>query len=690
MKRTILFLSVLLSCGQAAFAFAFSAVAPNGQTLYYDISGSNTVTVVALFGTGWGGSAAAEAGKPTGNLVIPDSVTYEGTTYIVRAIGDYAFTNCWGLTSVTIPSTVISIGSEAFKYTNGLTSVTIPNSVTSIGAYAFMGNPNLTSVTIGNSVISIGNGAFYNCSGITSVVFNADSCISAGAYVNNRAFVNCTNITSFTFGSNVKVIPDNLCYGMTELSSPIILNNVTHIGQNAFENCSGLTSVTLGNSVTSIGKFSFENCSGLTSIAIPNSVTYIGDGAFYNCSGLTSVTISNSVTSIAVSAFGNCSGLTSVTIPNSVTSIEIAAFSQCSGLTSVTIPNSVTSIGNGAFSDCIGLTSVAFNADSCISAGNSIAQRAFAGCTNITSFTIGSNVRYIPAYLCYGMAGLTSITIPASVENVYSKVFSGCSTLQEITFLNPTPPSFSADALVETPSDMVVNIPCEGWSQYSVQLPYINNFMAQMFEFVTESEDETKGTVQILTEPSCTNLTAVLSAVPSNGYRFDHWSTGSTDNPYTLTVTSDTTIIAYFVSNAPATYTVTVLVDNPAAGSVNGGGEYEDGTSATITAYPADGYHFDHWSTGSTENPYTLTVTSDTTIVAYFVSNGGTEGIGEVEASDIRISVSGGRVCVEGITTEEVRVYDITGRMVQNHSLPSGVYIVKVGTLPAQKVVVMR
>ena len=221
-------------------------------------------------------------------------------------------------------------------------------------------------------------------------------------------------------------------------------------------------------------------------------------------------------------------------------------------------------------------------------------------------------------------------------------------------------------------------------------MPQFTNYVETTVGFAAMSDDESMGTVQVLAEPSCTNHNAVLYAVPADGYRFDHWSTGSTDNPYTLTVTSDTTIIAYFVSNAPATYTVTVLVDNPAAGSVNGGGEYEDGTSATITAYPADGYRFDHWSTGSTDNPYTLTVTSDTTITAYFVSNGGTEGIGEVGVNDIRISVSGGRVCVEGITTEEVRVYDITGRMVQNHSLPSGVYIVRVGTLPAQKVVVMR
>ena len=121
-----------------------------------------------------------------------------------------------------------------------------------------------------------------------------------------------------------------------------------------------------------------------------------------------------------------------------------------------------------------------------------------------------------------------------------------------------------------------------------------------------------------------------------------------------------------------------------------GDGVFDYGTTITLIALTKNGYRFDHWSTGSTDNPYMLTVTSDTTITAYYVSSSGTEGIGEIDEDDIRISVSGGCIFVEGITNEELRVYDITGRMVQNRSLPSGVYIVKIGTLPAQKVVVMR
>jgi hypothetical protein len=99
-------------------------------------------------------------GKISGEITIPSGVT---------SIGDGAFENCSGLTSVTIPNSVTSIGDSAFYYCSGLTSVTIPNSVTSIGSSAFSGCSGLTSVTIGNSVTSIGDSAFYGCCGLTSV-----------------------------------------------------------------------------------------------------------------------------------------------------------------------------------------------------------------------------------------------------------------------------------------------------------------------------------------------------------------------------------------------------------------------------------------------------------------------------------------------------------------------------------------
>ena len=320
----------------------------------------------------------------SGNVVIPKTVTYEGTTYSVTSIGNYAFAYCTGLTSVTIPESVTSIGRSAFSSCSGLTSVyitdlsawcsiifnsydsnplyyahhlflngeeievlNIPEDVTSIGNYAFYECSGLTSVTIPNSVTSIGSSAFMYCSGLTSVTI-PNSVTSIG----NLAFYNCSGLTSVTIPNSVTSISTSAFYGCSGLTSVTIPNSVTNIGGNAFSGCSGLTSITIPNSVISIGDEAFYNCSGLTSITIPESVTSIEFGTFSGCSGLTSVTIPNSVTSIGTCAFEDCSGLTSITIPNSVTSIGSEAFDECSGLSSVTIGSGVTSIGGNAFRDC--------------------------------------------------------------------------------------------------------------------------------------------------------------------------------------------------------------------------------------------------------------------------------------------------------------------------------------------------
>lgn len=142
------------------------------------------------------------AGKQ-GDYIIPNSVT---------SIGDYAFENCKGLTSVTIPNSVTSIGICAFYDCSGLTYVTIGNSVSRIGSCAFEWCSGLTSVTIPNSVTSLGSSAFNGCSGLTSVT---------------------------------------------------IPNSITKIEEWTFENCSGLTSVTIGNSVTNIAAYAFNYCFNL-------------------------------------------------------------------------------------------------------------------------------------------------------------------------------------------------------------------------------------------------------------------------------------------------------------------------------------------------------------------------------------------------------------------------------------------
>ena len=266
-KRAYLLTVLLSAVGANVFAHDIEVANADGVTIYYVWTNDQTELAVSYRG----GRYDRYSNEYSGALIIPESVTYNGTTYPVTSVGYRAFRECSGLASVTIPESVTSIDAGAFSDCGNLTTVTIPNSVKSIGYDAFSGT----------------------------------------AWYNNQ--------------------PDGVVYvgkiaykykGMMPVNTEIVLRDGTlGIADGAFSDCSGLTSVTIPNSVTSIGNYAFNGCSGLTSVTIPNSVTSIGEFAFYFCSGLTSVTIPNSVTSIGNSAFGGCSGLTSVTIPNSVTSI---------------------------------------------------------------------------------------------------------------------------------------------------------------------------------------------------------------------------------------------------------------------------------------------------------------------------------------------------------------------------------
>ncbi len=292
MKRLYFFPLLLLALLLPATATAYDFKV-DGIYYYYNSNGNEVIVTDADFNT--------NTPDYTGHVVIPETVTYNGTTYTVISIDSEAFYNCSGLSSITIPNSVKYIGDKAFYKCSSLTSVTLGNSVTTIGDYAFNDCIGLTSIDIPNSVTTIGNGAFKNC-------------------------------------------------WLTSIDIP---NSVISINDEAFYNCSLMTSITIPNSVTSIGNYAFYYCSRLTRIDIPNSVITIGEWAFSYCTGLTSATIPNSVTSIGEWAFANCIGLTSITIPNSVTSIGNFAFCNCSGLNDVYSfidDPSIVSMGTGVFS----------------------------------------------------------------------------------------------------------------------------------------------------------------------------------------------------------------------------------------------------------------------------------------------------------------------------------------------------
>ena len=484
-KLLLSLFTLLLSCS----AWAYDAEIDG---IYYNLN-SETKKATVTF-------KEKDYNSYSGDVIIPYSVNYSDVSYSVTNIGNRAFADCTGLTSITFPNSVTNIGMNAFSGCTAMTSIMIPNSVTSIGAWAFRGCAGLTSIEIPNSVMSIGVSAFSGCTGLTSIEI-PNSVTSMAA----NAFIGCTDLSSVTVNSNTVVSPkyksssnlgnifgsqvkkyilgedvtsigDYAFYGCTGMISIEIPNSVTSIGSNVFSGCTGLTSINIPNSIINIGGNAFSGCTGLTSVkinsgaivskdygydkssqsfislrnifgeqvteyVIGNEVTSIGADAFYQCTNLTSITISNSVTSIGSSAFSGCYGLTSIKIPNSVTSIGSSAFSGCSGLTSIMIPNSVTKIGGGVFSYCPGLTSIKVSDDNHVydSRNNCNAIIETASNTLISgcqNTVIHNNVTRIGKCAFEGCAGLTSIEIPNSVTSIDGYAFDFCYDLTSVDIPN--------------------------------------------------------------------------------------------------------------------------------------------------------------------------------------------------------------------------------------------------------------
>ena len=337
-------------------------------------------------------------------------------------LGDYAFTQCTGLASFTIPTGTTSVPQYAFNKCTGIRGITIPSSITAFGDNAFID------------------------SGLT--------------------FINITDLSAwcaiaFTSSNNPLNIAKNLYLNGTLVTALEIPDSITNISKFAFQGCTSITSVMIGNGLTDLNTGTFLCCTNLTSVVLGDSLTYIGPNAFDGCTNLTSITIPNSVKNVGAIAFRDCVNLTNIVIPDGVPAIGNNTFEGCTSLMNVTLPSSVTSISAEAFKNCTSLTTIIIP-----DRVTYISSSIFNGCTSLMNVTISSKATVIENSAFYGCISLMSVIIPDKVTNIKPGAFSGCVTLTSITSENITPPKVSSNTFTDVPTDCLIYVPFDSVDTY--------------------------------------------------------------------------------------------------------------------------------------------------------------------------------------------------------------------------------
>ena len=477
MKKIYLYVViVLLFVIEQLFAYDFTINDVNGNAIYYNYLGGDSVAITY---------DKMLQSSYAGDIVIPSNVFVELSTYRITSIGNYAF--CGGaLTSIIIPNSVTNIGKSAFYGCNKLISIEIPESVTSIGETAFGYCRSLTSIDLPNSITNIAKYTFLNCTGLTSVTI-PNSVISIGI----SAFDGCHKLSSLSVPGNVSDIGEYAFQSCFHLDSIVVPNSVTSIGDNAFLYVRNI--VYNGEATGSPwGAKSINGCAEgplvyadknkqillacsvtATDVVIPESVTEIGPNAFYHCESLSSIDIPNSVTSIGENAFFVCSSLTSVTIPKSVASIGNTVFSSCSNLTSICVE-----VGNAKYD----------SREHCNALVETASNTLIEGCKNTT---IPNSITSIGERAFYGCTGLTSVIIPNSVTSIGDNAFNGCSALDTVICKAIVPPMPGTLPFGSISPTAVLFVPYESIDAYKAISEYVSKFyVIEGFSFVEDITEE--------------------------------------------------------------------------------------------------------------------------------------------------------------------------------------------------------
>ena len=263
------------------------------------------------------------------------------------------------------------------------------------------------------AVTEIGSLCFYQCGKLKKVTLPAT--ITA---LRRSCFNRDSLLTSVEFaeGSRLELL-DSMCFYLCPRLGSINLDDCSHlktIEYGSFASDSALTTITLPDSLETIYTKAFMGCTSLEKVTFGDNsqLASIDSAVFDKCISLSSINLDrcSRLKTIGERCFSNNSALTTITLPDSLETIYTKVFYGCTSLTSVTFGNNsqLTSIDSDVFYECTGLSSINLE---CCSRLKTIGEMSF----------------------CYN-SSLTTITLPDSVETIYTKAFYRCSSLEKVTF----------------------------------------------------------------------------------------------------------------------------------------------------------------------------------------------------------------------------------------------------------------
>ena len=396
----------------------------------------------------------------------------------VTNVYNYLLDGCSGITTISLPESLVAINEYAFRNCSSLPEMTLPSALSSIGSHAFDGCSSIEKLTINNSdkALTLGtdNSMFFD-SPIKSLYVGRNLSYTVNSYTyphEHAPFYQQKELTELQFSEegNITNIAAYFLYEAEKLPTLVLPEGITQINNYAFYKNSALTTVSLPATLNKIGDYVFRNNSSIPSLTLPDNVTSVGQSAFRNCSAMESIHLSENLSALNQYVLAGCTSLKSIIIPPSVTEMRTGVFNDDTSLTEVTIGDSETALtigigeqgkgmfysnplknvyigrnlrytsdadnGFSPFNDLSTIQTVTFSQAGTVT---QILPYLLNGCSSVMNFLLPESLTFIGGYAFANMGSLENCIVPNNVTTLGEGAFKNDSLLASVVLSNRLP-----------------------------------------------------------------------------------------------------------------------------------------------------------------------------------------------------------------------------------------------------------